>query len=67
MSSKCKVLKIQPLAVDEVQNQQILMQKTQQFIKSVKGVTVTRVKQQISVLPVMPWNRDTVDRLVCQV
>jgi len=25
----------------------LLMQKTQQFIKSVKGVTVTRLKQQI--------------------
>jgi len=47
MSSKYKILKIQLLAVDEVQKQQILMQKTQQFIESVKGVTVTRVKQQI--------------------
>ena len=47
MSSKYKILKIQLFAVDEVQKQQILMQKTQQFIKSVKGVTVTRVKQQI--------------------
>jgi len=47
MSSKYKILKIKLFAVDEVQKQQILMQKTQQFIKSVKGVTVTRVKQQI--------------------
>ena len=38
---------IQFLGVDVVQKQQILMQKTQQFIKSVKGVTVTRLKQQI--------------------
>ncbi len=47
MSSKCKILKIQLFAVDEVQKQQILMQKTQQFIKSVKGIRVTRVKQQV--------------------
>ncbi len=46
MSSKYKILKIQLLAVDEVQKQQILMQKTQQFTNSVKGVRVTRVKQQ---------------------
>ncbi len=38
---------IQFLGVDVVQKQQILMQQTQQFIKSVKGLTVTRLKQQI--------------------
>ena len=51
MSSKYKILKIQLFAVDEVQKQQILMQKTQQFIKGVKGVRVTRLKQQIFFLP----------------
>ena len=33
--------------VDAIQKQQILMQKTQQFVKGVKGVRVTRLKQQI--------------------
>ena len=37
--------------VDAIQKQQILMQKTQQFIKGVKGVRVTRIKQQIFLLP----------------
>ena len=34
-----------------MQKLQILMPKTQQFIKGVKGVRVTRIKQQIFLLP----------------